>query len=46
MVQLLNLAIPSLAAPALHNSGFAVSHKSCFRKKNKEHQVLLFFVFA
>lgn len=27
IVQLLNLAIPALAAPALHNSGFAVS---CF----------------
>lgn len=25
MVQLLNLVIPILAAPALHNSGFAVS---------------------
>lgn len=29
MVQLLNLVVPSLAAPALHNSGFAVSYIVC-----------------
>ena len=32
MVQLLNLVIPVLAVPSLHNSGFAVSliQNSCF----------------